>query len=215
MSIFRWLLAHFGALLLAAFRVTCRYRIVNDPRPSLRAQGRPYIIALLHAHQLAAIMANREARSQVMVSRSADGDMIVPALRQSRVYPARGSTRSTKNQKGGQEALKHMTENLRSGCVTYLTVDGPRGPRATVHRGVARMAVDTGAPILPILYVPTHRWVLNKSWDRFQIPKPFCRIDIFIASEIEPEGKSVETVRTQCKNALAELEAAYDPSQAS
>ena len=76
-----WLIA----LIVLLWRATCRYRVVNDPRPRLRAEGRPYVYALLHAHQIGAVLLNDESRMAAMVSRSADGDLLVPSLTVRRV----------------------------------------------------------------------------------------------------------------------------------
>ena len=89
-------------LLLVCWRRTCRYRVVNDPRPRLRDLGRPYIYALLHAHQVAAVFVNDEERLAAMVSRSRDGDLLVPSLSLRRVQAARGSTSKRAQDRGAE-----------------------------------------------------------------------------------------------------------------
>ena len=92
----RWLSRLAGwvlALLVLLWRLSCRYRVENDPRPALRAAGRPYAYALLHAHQIAAVFVNDEPRMAAMVSRSADGELLVPSLVLRRVRAVRGSSR--------------------------------------------------------------------------------------------------------------------------
>src|SRR5262245_50209661 len=93
MRLLHAILGWLAALVLLAWRLTCRYRVENDPRPALRAGGRPYVYALLHAHQVAAVFCNDERRMAAMVSRSLDGDLLVPSLHARRVIPVRGSTR--------------------------------------------------------------------------------------------------------------------------
>src|SRR6185436_3062238 len=104
-----------GALLVLLWRLTCRRRVIDDPRPALRAQGRSYIYALLHAHQLSALVVNDDHRMAAMVSRSVDGDRLVPILRARRVLAVRGSTRSRGNDKGGRPALAQLATLLRAG----------------------------------------------------------------------------------------------------
>src|SRR6185312_15492896 len=105
MRVLRKLIGWVIAMLVVVWRLTCRYRVVHDPRPALREAGTPYVYALLHAHQVAAVFVNDERRLAAMVSRSGDGELLVPSLKVRRVRPVRGSSRSATRDKGGREAL--------------------------------------------------------------------------------------------------------------
>jgi lysophospholipid acyltransferase (LPLAT)-like uncharacterized protein len=105
MRVLRIALGWVLALILVCWRQMCRYRVVNDPRPRLRELGRPYIYAILHAHQMAGFLANDEQPLAAMVSRSRDGDLLMPILKLQRVRAARGSTRKDGQDKGGSAAL--------------------------------------------------------------------------------------------------------------
>jgi lysophospholipid acyltransferase (LPLAT)-like uncharacterized protein len=207
-----WLIA----FILLAFRATCRYRVIDDRRPALRAAGRPYAYALLHAHQAAAVFVNDEAHMAAMVSRSADGDLLVPSLRVRRVTAARGSSRSSRGDKGGRAALAELTEMARECVPVLLAVDGPHGPRGHVHRGVVELAVQAGAVVLPVLVLPSRRWILRGTWDRFQIPKPFAEVRLVIGDPLEP-GDGSDEVTTQVLQRVArsldELERRHDPEE--
>jgi lysophospholipid acyltransferase (LPLAT)-like uncharacterized protein len=61
-------------------RLTCHFRLHDDPRVRLNAAGTPHVIAALHANQAAAIMAAQRG-SCIMVSRSDDGEIAVPTMR--------------------------------------------------------------------------------------------------------------------------------------
>jgi lysophospholipid acyltransferase (LPLAT)-like uncharacterized protein len=212
MKLVRWLAAWIAALCLLAWRLTCRCRFVNDPRPELRARGRPYAYALLHAHQVAAVLANDELKMAAMLSRSADGDLLAPSLRLRRILAVRGSTRTRKAGKGGLEALNELTRLAAARVPVLLAVDGPRGPRNRVHRGIADLAKKSGAVILPVVVLPTRRWILSRTWDRFQIPKPFCTVRVIFGPPLE--GGSDEEARglsLRLKEALDALEARLDP----
>jgi lysophospholipid acyltransferase (LPLAT)-like uncharacterized protein len=196
-------------------RSTCRYRVLADPRPALRRAQRPYIYALLHAHQVSAVFLNDDPCMTAMVSRSVDGDLLVPALKLRRVTPVRGSSGAGGRDKGGRTALQAQAEHLRAGTPALLAVDGPRGPRNFVRRGVADLAMMTGALVLPVVVVPNGRWILGRTWDRLQIPKPFCSIDMHFAAPIEPRDfQSAEALATEVSGRLAALEASHDPTEA-
>jgi hypothetical protein len=92
-----WLLA----LLVLLWRASCRRVVRDDPRPALRAAGRPYVYALLHAHQVGAVLVNDDPGIAAMVSASKDGDLLVPSLRVTGVRAMRGSSRRADRDKGG------------------------------------------------------------------------------------------------------------------
>ncbi len=214
MRTLRTIAAFSVALLTLLWRRTCRYEIVCDPRPALRAQKKPYAYALLHAHQIAAVFASDEPTLAAMVSRSADGDLIVPLLKLRHMRAVRGSTRKGDRDKGGAEALAMLTKLAFERVPVLFAVDGPRGPRNHVHRGIARLAQETGAAILPTLALPSRRWFLRRTWDRMQIPAPFCRIRLIFGAPLTPQpGGDPEDLRQKVARALDALEARYDPRE--
>lgn len=208
--IFGWLVA----LALLVWRLTCRFKVLNDPRPALRRAGSTYIYALLHAHQVAAVFVNDDRLMTAMVSRSADGDLLVPSLRLRRVIPVRGSSSSRGRDKGGFDALELMKQHLSRGVPALLAVDGPNGPRNRVSRGVARLSLETSTPVLPVAVLPSRRWILARSWDRFQIPKPFCTIRLIFGTPLRPEAYAdAQAMRRAISEALDALEATHDPEE--
>jgi lysophospholipid acyltransferase (LPLAT)-like uncharacterized protein len=203
------------AVLLVCWRRTCRYHVVNDPRPRLREHGRAYIYALLHAHQVAAVFVNDEKQLAAMVSRSRDGDLLVPSLTLRRVRAARGSTSKGGTDKGGRTALAELADLLARGIPVLFAVDGPRGPRNHVNRGVAELSRWTGVPVLPTMVLPARRWFLEKTWDRFQIPKLFSKVSLIFGEPILPrEDEDVEALRLRVSQAMRALEWKYDPEEA-
>jgi lysophospholipid acyltransferase (LPLAT)-like uncharacterized protein len=208
--------AWFLALFVLLWRVSCRAAVRDDPRPALRAAGRPYIYAILHAHQVAAVLINDDPGIAAMLSRSTDGDLLAPALRVTGVLAVRGSSRTAGRDKGGRQALRMLEAHTRSGRPSLLAIDGPRGPRNHVHRGVVDLARATNAAIIPCVIVSSRRWILRRSWDRFQIPSPFCRLSMTFAVPLDP---GVETddgrLRGLVGRALEDLERRCDPIEAS
>jgi hypothetical protein len=198
---------------LVLWRLTCRYRVVNDPRPELRRRRRPYAYALLHAHQVAAVFVNDEERLAAMVSRSADGDMLVPSLTLRGVAAVRGSTRRGDRAKGGRAALAELTRLAQGRVPVLLAVDGPLGPRGHVHSGVVDLAREAGATILPTAVVSSSHWILPRSWDRFQVPKPFSEIALVFGTPIEIGDADTESLRTSIADALEALEREHDPEE--
>ncbi|EAQ81001.1 lysophospholipid acyltransferase family protein [Blastopirellula marina] len=212
--ILNWTIAWLAAIVVLLLRWTCRVRLHNDPRPALRAAGVPYVYSVLHAHQVAAAMGG-EAGTAAMVSQSLDGELIVPTLRMMGVTPIRGSNRTRGQTKGGREALVGLIEHVDGGKPAYLAVDGPRGPRNRVHKGVAALSKKTGAVVINMVAVPERRWILAKTWDRLQIPQPFCRVHGYFAEPVRPiTDESLEDYRRRIEASLNSLEAEHDPAEA-
>ncbi|MCC9605180.1 lysophospholipid acyltransferase family protein [Blastopirellula sp. JC732] len=212
--ILNWIVAHLAALAVLLLRLTCKVRLHDDPRPALRADGVPYVYSVLHAHQVAAAMGS-EPGTAAMVSQSLDGQLIVPTLQVMGVTPIRGSNRTRGQAKGGREALEGLIEHVAGGKPAYLAVDGPRGPRNRVHKGVAALSQKTGAAVINLVAVPQRRWILAKTWDRLQIPKPFCRVDGYFAEPVYPiVGESLEEYRRRIEASLNALELLHDPVEA-
>lgn len=204
-----------AAVLILVLRWTCRVRLHADPRQALRESGTRYVYAVLHAHQVSAVL-HGETGTGAMVSRSRDGEIIVPALRIRGIVPVRGSGgRGANRGRGGREALDALVEHVIGGRPAYLAVDGPRGPRGRVQRGIASLARRSNAVILCLVPIPRRRWVFRKAWDRLQIPKPFTRIDGYFAEPIRLiAGESSEQLRQRIEMTLHELERQCDPAEA-
>jgi len=209
-SIEAWLLA----LSMLVLRATCRVSFRDDPRPGLRSSAQPYTYSVLHAHQVSAAI-EREKGTAAMVSQSADGQLLVPGFWALGIKAIRGSSRGRGQDKGGRSALNELIEHVHAGSPAYLAVDGPRGPRNHVRKGIAVLSRETGAAVLNVVAVPTRRWILHRAWDRLQIPQPFCRIDAYFAEPLRPcASESVEEYRRRIEASLNELETQHDPEEA-
>jgi lysophospholipid acyltransferase (LPLAT)-like uncharacterized protein len=196
-------------------RATCRVRLHGDPRPALRAGDARYVFSVLHAHQISAAIC-RERGTAAMVSQSRDGDAVALGLRLLGIKTIRGSSRRRSGtDKGGLSALNELVEHVRTGQPAYLAVDGPRGPRNRVHKGIAVLSQQTGAAVLNVVPLASRRWIFKRSWDRFQMPKPFCKVEIFFAPPIWPHpGEPVEQYRRRIEQSLLQLETTSDPAEA-
>lgn len=204
-----WCIAGYVLLL----RATCRHGFATDPRPEMRKSGQNYLFAMLHAHQLA-IIVHGEPGTGAMVSKSTDGQLIVPALQVAHVTPVRGSKWRASGAKGGREAIDALTQHVHDGFPAAIAIDGPRGPRGRVHKGIASISQATGAAVLNVVAVPTRRYIFKGTWDRLQIPLPFCDINGYFAEPIYPiAGEKLEAYRQRIERSLRELEQRVDPQE--
>lgn len=206
-----------AGILLLCWRATLRFRIVDDPRPSLRAAGRRYVYAILHAQQLSFILLSDDVPILAMVSASSDGDWLVGPCHARGIIPVRGSSRTDGADKGGQAALALLVDGVRHDAIpALLAVDGPRGPRGAVHWGVIDLARATDACIVVAgVFLPTRRTVLTHSWDRTQLPKPFSMLTGRFRAPIDPRDFADRgALRDHVAAELLALEQAFDPGEA-
>jgi lysophospholipid acyltransferase (LPLAT)-like uncharacterized protein len=210
------LVALIGAMILVVWRLTLRVRIEGDPRPALRAAGRRYVYAILHAQQLNFILLSDDVPILAMVSASRDGDWLVPICRARRIVPVRGSTRRRDEDKGGRAALAKLADGVRRGLPALLAVDGPRGPRNKVHWGVVDLARETDACIVVAgVFLSKRRFVLERTWDRTQLPRPFTTMRGRFRPPIDPRDyPERDALRTRVAEELSALEQAFDPDEA-
>jgi lysophospholipid acyltransferase (LPLAT)-like uncharacterized protein len=97
-----------------------------------------------------------------------------------------------------------------------IAVDGPRGPRNVVHWGVVNLARQTGASIVVAgVFVPPSRFVLTRSWDRTQLPRPLSTLTVRFRRPIDPRDfADAASLRTHVAAELLALEQAFDPDEA-
>lgn len=138
----------------------------------------------------------------VMTSRSFDGEYIARFIQRFGYGAARGSTT-----RGATGAVVEMVRLMRSGCPAGFTIDGPKGPRYVAKMGAVLLAKKTGNLILPFNIAAERFWEARKSWDRFQIPKPFTQARVFIAPPIDVPADADEIMLNAKRD---ELQAALD-----
>ena len=77
------------------------------------------------------------------------------------------------------------------------------------------MARQTGAAVLNVVAIPERRWVVSGVWDRFQVPKPFTRVNGYFGKPLfYRHGEGVEAFRLRIETQLSELEMQYDTVEA-
>jgi lysophospholipid acyltransferase (LPLAT)-like uncharacterized protein len=163
------------ACFLHAVRWTYRFRVHDEHYRvdgERRGGDKPPIFAVLHAQQITMVLFNFYPRFGVITSQSKDGEIAATVLRAFGMVPLRGSST-----RGGQRALEAAVEHVAAGWASGITIDGPRGPRGEVKRGIVEIARRTGRPIVPAVAVPRWRKEL-RSWDRFEIALPFSRVEL-------------------------------------
>lgn len=143
----------------------------------------PLVFAFWHGKQLALQAAPRRRPALVMVSHSKDGKLQASALGLLGFRVIRGSS-----SRGASNATKRILRELGSDKLdAVFAVDGPRGPRERAKPGAGRIASLAKGALVPLGSACSHRVVLGRAWDRFEVPFPFARVAIVIGEPITPD----------------------------
>jgi len=196
-------LSFLAAGFIRALRATVRLRHHGDARMrELERGGGHFILAFWHRHLLLMPYAYRGRRISVLVSQSADGELIARTVARLGIDSSRGSS-----SRGGIAGMRSLLRKAAEGWDIAFTPDGPRGPLREVQPGVILAAAATGLPILPVAIAPT-RAKLLRSWDRFVVPLPFSTVH-FVYGEplvVARRGDTVEAAQ-ELKRRLDGVEA--------
>ena len=197
------LIATFGAWIVRLVVGTLRFR-VHDDAGVIGGPSTPRLIwAFWHnslfviPHLLNHYLSHRPGSA--LTSASRDGEILSAFLERFNVRPIRGSS-----SRQGATALLEMKRLIEQGFDVAITPDGPRGPRYHLNPGVITLAQKTGALIMPIRVHYSRCWRL-KTWDAFEIPKPFATVTIVLLplyrvapvssnEEFEPERARLEQI---------------------
>jgi lysophospholipid acyltransferase (LPLAT)-like uncharacterized protein len=156
-------------LLATTWRVR---EIGRDGWARRRAAGLPSIMALWHGQLLVLTPHHRAMGVSVLISEHRDGEIIARIVEALGYRTVRGST-----SRGAGRALLELVRVLRAGNDVAITPDGPRGPRHSFAPGALIASQRSEAPIVGVVAHVSRAWRL-RSWDGFEIPKPFARITI-------------------------------------
>jgi len=175
-SLASWL-GYFAVLMIGP---SLRWEVIGwENHEAAQKLKKSLIFAFWHCEILPATWFWRKRGIVVMASQNFDGEYIARIIRMHGYGVARGSS-----SRGALRALVEMIRAVKKGSEAAFTLDGPRGPRHVAKPGVVTLARATGAPILCFHIVPRRAWVLRKSWDRTEFPRPFTRTAISIAPPI-------------------------------
>ena len=138
-----------------------------------------------------------------VISASRDGQYVADLVH----WMGIGSIRGSSSRKG-MNAVNGAVRALEAKRYVAFTPDGPRGPRYHTSSGPIYLASRFQVPVYPIAINYSSYWEL-KSWDRFQIPKPFAKVTLVISEPIfipkDLNAEEAEHWRLVVENKLKEV----------
>ncbi|NTW49657.1 MAG: lysophospholipid acyltransferase family protein [Chlorobiales bacterium] len=126
-----------------------------------------------------------------IISLSKDGEILAGALKALNFHLIRGSS-----SRGKESVKEEMRKALDGGQCIAVTPDGPRGPREVFKYGTLRLASEAGKPLVFAQIRHENYWQLRKSWDKFEIPKPFSEVRIELFCIHVPKFASESELKT-------------------
>jgi lysophospholipid acyltransferase (LPLAT)-like uncharacterized protein len=183
-------------LLVLLLGKSMRFKPVGRERLDRFHGKEGFIINSWHGQQLMGFYYFRKCGYYILSSMSRDGDYSSSIMRRFGWRIIRGSS-----SRGAVRGLIELLRVLREGAGIALTPDGPQGPLYHIEPGGLYLAQKTGAPIIPLAFVYDRKWVSAKSWDKFEIPKPFARCvayfgePFFVTGELDGPGLEVQKER--------------------
>ncbi|MCX8237717.1 MAG: lysophospholipid acyltransferase family protein [Akkermansiaceae bacterium] len=194
-----------GGWLIRLLGMTLRCEIVGEVG-KLNQRKEPIIHVLWHNQIIVSPYLWRKMYGKrevvVLTSASMDGVVLASAVKVFKVGAVHGSS-----SRRGAPAIVALRRAAKEGKDLVFTPDGPRGPRYQLQPGVVKIAQTTGLLVVPMHIEYLSCWTL-KTWDRFQIPKPFSKVrltlrePITIPRKLDDEGFEKERLRLE--NSLLE-----------
>ena len=173
----------------------------------------PAIYAMWHAHQCCIFGLKKEtiAKTNVLVSKSVDGDVIAYGAEYLGFKTIRGSANRAILNKGGVSSTMDMIKALENGENIAIMVDGPNGPAKEVKKGIVRIAKHTGMPIIPMTWYSSDKSMITiPTWDKLRFPVGPTRIinlysePIYVSSDATEEDE--KNIREHLKHELLRLD---------
>lgn len=202
--------SYFLYFLYRLFQLTWKIEIrESDEFKKLLAKDSLFVIAHWHGEELGILHLLKPYRVSCMVSQSFDGELIARIIHLLGSKAVRGSS-----SRGAVQALKGILRLAKEGWRPSVAVDGPRGPRHQVKRGVVEIAKILNVPIIPINMACSRSFIFQKSWNKSELPLPFSRIVIqwgdpilydstrFLEDFLPPIAQALHSGRASCLKAV-------------
>ncbi|MGL4393511.1 MAG: lysophospholipid acyltransferase family protein, partial [Fusobacteriaceae bacterium] len=137
-------------------------------------ENKNFIMTCWHNKLLMGLLGTKFIKKRAtLVSPSKDGELIAVPMSRYGMNVVRGST-----DKEAVRSLIKLIKMAKDGYTIGTPVDGPKGPALEVKQGMIYLAQKSGVAFLPLGIAYEKKWIFRKTWDKFQLPKPFSRVRV-------------------------------------
>lgn len=182
-------LAHYLSQILIK---TMRVKMVMDPEHDPNKQ---YVYGFWHdKHFVPILMASKYSHKHAgLVSTSRDGEILSTWLKRLGYKIIRGSS----SRKAISSFLK-LLAIIKQGYNVGIAADGPRGPRYEAKSGLSFLAYKSKLAFVPVGVAHSSAWCFKKSWDQYQLPRPFTRAVMYFGKPFEINDLSDQEAINKC-----------------
>lgn len=150
-----------------------KYRMINGQVVhELVSKNQNYVVAFWHGKMTAGWYLNRKRNFAALISRSNDGEILSNILKKWEIEAVRGSSH-----KGGKDSLNILLDKIDNNYSIAITPDGPTGPPAVMKPGAVILAKKKNIPLV-LMGIAYSKKITLRSWDSFELPKPFSTVYI-------------------------------------
>ncbi|HEX5106752.1 MAG TPA: lysophospholipid acyltransferase family protein [Pirellulaceae bacterium] len=171
----------------------------EDPALDPRQGGLGAVFCIWHEHLLFLGHRFRDCGLSVMISKSADGELISRIVSCLGYRTVRGSTGAS-----GSRAVRELLHDARLGSLV-LTPDGPRGPRRVFQAGAVYLASRLGLPMAAAGCAYERPW-RARTWDQLVLPRPFSRAVLVVGRGLkvpaDADQDDLQIVRQQAEGEM-------------
>lgn len=204
-NVLRYIGIRFASAAIRFLLITLRIKVINGEAISnLAREKKNFVAAFWHGSMMIGWFLHRSGNAAALVSQSKDGDVLAAILEKWNYNVVRGSSST-----GGSDALTAMIFLMREDYSLVITPDGPRGPICKMKAGAVITAKRSNVPFF-LVGIGIKNKIILKSWDRFEVPKPFSKVvaiysdPIFIDENLSYEETNHKIL--ECEELLNKLQ---------
>lgn len=171
-------------------------------------EKKSYVCGMWHNKLLVILLCLKALKKRAgLASPSKDGELISVPLEKMGYRMVRGSS--------GKDSVKSLVQIIKlikkEGYSLGTPLDGPKGPVYEVKPGMVYVAQKSGKQLVLVGGAYSKKWVFSKTWDKFQLPKPFSKVvcvvgkPIDVPADVDPKEYS-EIVREKLMELNEEAE---------
>lgn len=198
----------YGLILYYILKMISKTMKIEIIKSSKIKDNESYVCGFWHNKLVGASLGliNLTDKKAVLASPSKDGELISVPLEKLGFTLVRGSS--------GRDSIKsvlQLIKLIKEGYSAGTPLDGPKGPIYQVKPGMLYLAQKSGKAILPVGVAFSNKWIFEKAWDKFQMPKPFSKMICIIGDPITiPENADKEDYLDIVRDELLDLDRAAE-----
>lgn len=192
----------YGVLLyfiLRIIKMTLKIKIVEEEKID---GEETYVCGFWHRKLIIALFCLDALEKKAgLASPSKDGELIAVPLKLMGHKMVRGST--------GKDSVKSVVQIIKlikEGYSLGTPLDGPKGPPFVAKKGMIYVAQKTGKPLIFLGGAYEKKWIFSKTWDKFQLPKPFSKVVCVVGKRIYiPKGEDIKKYQLLAEKELERI----------